>query len=237
MILICQTESCRSCRTDQYALLPEQKITIRTVHTLQVSIAPESGSVILENFLGPTGDSIPFEELTFNGMVDGEALVLPPGGVLDYSREMTGGVSFTFSALEKDAEARVVWDGVEAVVSLPKGSTTTLEMDPASVGRPSTTNLILWHLVKWNEWVFLFLSANGFLGLIYLWAVKRDFQYQVMHQSAQRYLVDYLILAAILTLFAIILRAYRPDSVTKSILLVFPGLCYLILKILYRIIS
>ena len=83
--------------------------------------------------------------------------------------------------------------------------------------------------------MFLFLTAYLFLGLVYLWAVKKDFQYRIIHHGTQRYFLDYLVLAVTLTLFAIALRAYRPESVTRSMLILLPGLCYLVLKILYSV--
>ncbi len=91
--------------------------------------------MIFENLLGPTSDRISLDELIYDGTIEGEAIILPPGGMLDYSREMTGGNSFMLSALEEDAEAIVAWDGVESTYSLPKRNSIVLEMDPASVGR------------------------------------------------------------------------------------------------------
>ena len=126
-----------------YVVLPEQKLVIRTVHTLEVSISPDSGPVNLEDLLGPNNGEIPWSDVTYDGIINNALVKMPPGGELSYSREMTGGLSFTLNALEKASEAIVVWDGVQSTIQLPAGEPVELVMDPTSVGNPSSVNQAL----------------------------------------------------------------------------------------------
>jgi len=218
-----------------WILLPEQKMVIRTVHKLKISIAPESGSVILENFLGPTNDAIPWEEITFDGAIEDAALVLPPGGVLDYSREMTGGVSFTLTALEEDAKVIIGWDGVESIVSLPDGEPIEWATDPTSVGAPSKVNQILFSSIKINEWLGAFLILVVLLGTVSIFFDRGKFRYKICCRDTQRYLLTYLILGTVLLLVAIGVRAYRPATHTQNMIILMPGLIYLMIKLIYRV--
>ena len=216
-----------------YVVLPEQKLVIRTVHTLEVSISPDSGPVNLEDLLGPNNGEIPWSDVTYDGIVNNALVKMPPGGELSYSREMTGGPSFTLNALEKASEAIVVWDGVQSTIQLPVGEPVELVMDPTSVGNPSSVNQALALIIKINEWLGLFLALVILLGSAILFLNKGGFQYRIFRQKSQRYLMDYLILGGVLLLIAVGLRAFSPDPLTKNLIILLPGLVFLIMKALY----
>ncbi|QRN82484.1 hypothetical protein JR338_08610 [Chloroflexota bacterium] len=219
-----------------YILLPVQKFSVRTLHTLEVSITPDSGPVVFENFIGPIKTSIPWTDVTFDGTIYMDSVTIPPGGELFYSREMTGGLSFMLSTSEKDSEAIVVWDGVKTVVPIPVGVKIDLVMDSTSLGILPKPSQFLLLAVKINEWVCLFLTLILILGSGYLILKKSDFHYRIVHWETLRYLGDYLILSGVLILFAIVFRAYRPDTLTKNLYIVLPSFFYLLLKIIYWVV-
>ena len=218
-----------------FFVLPEQRFAIRTTHTLRVSIPSDSGSVVLENFIGPTRITIPWEDVDFDGTVYEDSVTIPPGGELYYSREMTGGLTFMLSAPEKDAEVFVEWDSNKMTVPVRVGENVDLEMDPTSLGVPSRESRYLLLGVKANEWVCLFLALTMLLGGAYLFIKKDGFRYIIFQRDALRYLTDFLILAVILILVAIGYRAFRPNSLTRNLIILFPGIVFLILKVIYRI--
>jgi hypothetical protein len=217
-------------------LLPEQEFAIRTVHTLEISLSADSGSLVLENLVGPTNASIPWADVSYDGTTQEDLLTLPPGGELSYSREMTGGLSFMLSAPDKDSEAVITWDGTAASVSIPVGEDVNWTTDPTSLGKPSKVNQYLFWVVKTNEWLCLFMGLTLVLGLITLLFFDHEHQYRVFLPDAQKYFLDYLILGGILLFFAVGIRVIRPDSLTKNMVILLPGFFYLLLKILNRIV-
>jgi len=219
-----------------FFLLPEQKFTSRTLHTLEISMSADSGSVVLGKLTGPTNESIPWEDLTFDGTTSADLIAIPPGGELSYSREMTGGLSFVLSATEKDSMAVITWDGTTVDVPIPVGENVNWKTDPTSLGKPSKSSQYILLTVKANEWFSLFLVLNLLLSLLYLIFRERDYSYQTFLQNAQRYLLDYQILGGILLLVAIGYRAFKPESPTINMEILLPGLVYLLLKILYRVV-
>ncbi|MBG0770413.1 MAG: hypothetical protein H0S82_01820, partial [Anaerolineaceae bacterium] len=217
-----------------YVLLPEQKIAIRTVHTLKVTVPSDSGPVILADLMGPMKGEIPWSDVSHDGIVNNELVKLSPGGELVYSRRMTWGISFTLSAPDEDAEAIVAWDGVQSVISLDRGETVVQVTDPTSMGVPSRLNRYLLLIIKFNEWLSLFLTLNVFLGAAYLLSGKNKIQYRVLLGDTQRYLLTYLILNSALLLIAIGLRIYSPGSDAITLFILLPGLLFLILNAIYR---
>jgi hypothetical protein len=217
-----------------FVLLPSQGFAVRTFHVLNVEISEDSGSVVLENFNGPTNGGIPWEEVDYDGTIFADSVTIPPGGQLSYSREMTGGLSFMLSASEKDSTISVEWDGIQSVIKLERGKSIDLEMDPASLGILPRESQLLLFVVKTNEWLCLFLGLTVLFGIIYLKFLDREFKYRTYQRELFAYLVDYLSLAAILLLVAIIFRIIRPDSLTNNLVIVLPSLIYLLLKVIYR---
>ena len=163
-----------------------------------------------------------------------DSVTIPPGGHLNYSREMTGGLSFMLSASEKDSTISIEWDGLQSVVELESGKSIDLEMDPTSLGVMPRESQILLIVVKANEWLCLFLSLVVLFGAIYLKFLDGEFKYQIYQRDSFSYLTDYLSLAAILLLVAITFRVIRPNSLTNNLVIVLPSLIYLLLKVIYR---
>ncbi len=219
-----------------FVLLPDQKITIRTVHTLKVTVPLDSGPVTLADLTGPLNGEIPWSDVSHNGIVNNELVKLPPGGELVYARQMTGGITFTLSAQDEEAEAIVEWDGVQSVISLDRGETAVQVTDPTSVGVPSGLNRYLLLIIKFNEWFGLFMTLNGLIGAAFLLLGKNKFQYRIYLEDTQRYLLTYLCLNLTLILIAIGLRIYSPDSDAITLFILLPGLLFLILKAIYRVV-
>jgi hypothetical protein len=217
-------------------VLPAQKFTIRTVHSLRVAVASESQPVIFENFTDPSQAMIPWEDVTTDGEINADAVWLSPGEGLDYAREMTGSVSFMVSAPEGDAELSILWDGSEQAIELSQGESRTLIMDPTSTRNSSRVGRIILLIIKVNEWFGLFLILSIALGGLVLLLWPDGYRYDIYQRKAQGYLTDYLILAGVLLLVAIGLRAFRSQSVTVTTIVLLPALAYLALKLVYYVV-
>ena len=186
------------------------------------------------DFVGPTKSRVPWTDVTFNGIVNKDSVMISPGEKLLYSREMTGGLSFTLSAQEKDSEAKVIWDDSEFFVLIPVGENVKLKMDPTSLGLPSKSSEILLLCVIANEWICLFLTLIIFFSLAFLTIEQKGFRYRIFLRETQRYFLDYIILGGVLLLIAVGLRFFRPNTITFNLYILLPGFIYFILKIIYR---
>lgn len=214
---------------------PSPEVTIRTAHTLVISVPEESGPVTVSELTGPMDSIIPLEDLVVEGTLGGESVALPPGGSLTYTREMTGGLTLTLSAPAGNALAIVRWDDQEELVSLVGGARTRLQTDPTSGGVPSRTMRLFLIGVKVNEWLIWFLILTAALGELDLVFHNEEVTYQVNRSGLQRYLMDYLILGGVLILIAVGGRFFLPESAPVSALVLAPGAIFLILKLLYLV--
>ena len=179
---------------------------------------------------------IPWEDVTTDGEINADAVRLSPSEGLDYTREMTGGVAFMVSVPEGEAKINIRWDGTDQVLELSQGEILTLTMDPTSIGNPSRVGRILFLMIKANEWLGLFLLFSIVLGGLVLLLWPDGYRYEIYQRKAQGYLTDYLLLAGVLLLLAIGLRALRPQSVTVTAAVLLPALAYLALKLIYYVV-
>lgn len=212
-----------------YFLLPYDNVPFRTTHILTVTVPGEADQVVLEGFWGPDGNPIPLTDLDTTARIEGEDVFLASGDSLNYTREMTGGVSFSLSAIGAPAQVVVTWDGRSETIELDVTSRDQVRTDPTSWGYPG----------RWMNLFMTYAVLNELLVMVAILMVVWGFFYQLIQPDLKSppgwphgcpYLRDYLILTSILILIALGERYLRTTPQTYAPVLLAPTLVYLLLK-------
>ncbi len=98
-----------------FIFAPYHSVPFRTTHTL--SISARDGDVKLVEVLSPDDNLVPRDAFETNddvSMFDDNGFRLSDGGVLDYQRGQTGGLTLAFTA--DSGTASITWDGTTYIV-------------------------------------------------------------------------------------------------------------------------
>ncbi|MDY6873931.1 MAG: hypothetical protein SVR81_08205 [Chloroflexota bacterium] len=214
-------------------LLPGERVPIRTVHTMAISIPEGSNPVTVSALKGPMESIIPLDDLETTGTLGGESVALQQGESLSYTREMTGGLTMTLSAPAGEAQATLLWDDQQDIITLDGEAAVQIQTDPLSQGTPTQAMRLFLMGVRVNRGLTLFLILITFLGGLDLVFHNEEEIYQINRSELQRYLLDFLIVGFALILIAFGVRYYLPESTPITALILLPGGVFLFLKLLY----
>ena len=216
-----------------FIILPYRNVPFRTNHRLEVSVPSDSTRVVMEALSDAAGNPIPVDEVVPGIETEDDDIFISPGDAIIYQRQMTGNLIFNLTAVDNPGQVIITWDGEQEVMDLEAGETRVVETNPFSWGFPSKLMTLFMIAVVVNEWLSSVLFLVLFVSLLLILLGDKNHKYRINLSDFARYLSDYLIISSVLLIIIMLGRNLGVSSITVNLLVILPGLVFLLLKLLY----